>query len=322
MLTGSYGYESVREQSGYEPMPVLLTPSSNLRIVVIPGLATEIGGHPQQVLNQVQYRITQHGKFVDGRYWAHASAKMLHEKMLPHLSENYIDDILRELEERGILDSRKDLNRLAFDRTKWYALNIEGVGRLESVVLGWQTPETTHAEPVDQAPSRDLSAIDPGNPGMDSGEESPFPESRAMQSTQSVPSESTQSVLTITKNIKKETVDQESIGDDDGLRASVSSSSANGQLDDVVAEITQMSPDNKQVRKAAYALESEKWITPEAIAFWAKHFWPEERPSNAERMAPWPGQVQQGVKRDGKKLLEAMSKAPFWDEPGEGAVDG
>lgn len=174
MLTGSYGYESVREQSGKEPMLVLLTPTTKIRIVVIPGLAAEIGDHPSQVLNQLLYLIQYNGKFVDGRYWAYASAREMHEKTLTHLSQDYIDRTLRELEENRLIDSRKDLNRLAFDRTKWYAINNEGVGRLESVVVGWEAPQTKHAEPV-QAPFRDLNSMDSGNGGMESGEASPIP---------------------------------------------------------------------------------------------------------------------------------------------------
>ncbi len=309
MLTGSYGYESVREQSGQEPMLVLLTPTTKIRIVVIPGLAAEIGDHPSQVLNQLLYLIQYNGRFVDGRYWAYASAREMHEKTLTHLSQGYIDQTLRELEEKRLIDSRKDLNRVAFDRTKWYAINREGVSRLESVVVGWETPQTRHAEPV-KAPFRDLDGTDSGKGGMDSGEGVPFQSEKGMESNQNASSESNQKQEPIPK-IPKIQVNKDSSEDDDGKNHSDSSSSSpNGHLRDIVSEITQKKINNQQVLDVVEAFEAEGWITPKLVTLWAERLWPDERPPNAKHPAPWPGQLRDGVMRNKAKLLE---EAEFWD---------
>ena len=169
MLTGSYGYEDVKKQSGYEPMPTLLTPITGVRIVVIPGLAEEIGGPEQQIFGQVLWLIQWRGQFVDGRYWAEASAIELHDEWTTHFGEEYIHSILRRLEEElRLLDSRKDLNQTPFDQTKWYSLNIEEASKLKSVVVGWEPSKTPKAEPA-KTSNRTPVEMEAGNPNFHIG---------------------------------------------------------------------------------------------------------------------------------------------------------
>ncbi|MFV2044266.1 MAG: hypothetical protein ACC700_13675 [Anaerolineales bacterium] len=261
MLTGSYGYESVREQSGHEPMLVLLTPTTKIRIVVIPGLAAEIGDHPSQVLNQLLYLIQYNGRFVDGRYWAYASAREMHEKTLTHLSQGYIDQTLRELEEKGLIDSRKDLNRLAFDRTKWYAVNREGVSRLESVVVGWEAPQTRHAEPV-KAPSLDIDGMDSGNDGMDSGEGVPFQSKSGMESNQIAGSESNQKQEPIPKSPKNPIQETES------NPTTTKGSNKNGKVDpELLSLLTGWGVWEKRAKKYAQHFEEQELSAAHSLAF-------------------------------------------------------
>lgn len=62
--------------------------------------------------------------FHDGRYWTYNSVKAF-EKLFPYLSSKQISSTLKKLEEYELIMCG-NYNKLAYDRTKWYALTEKG----------------------------------------------------------------------------------------------------------------------------------------------------------------------------------------------------
>lgn len=101
--------------------------------------------------------------------------------------------------------------------------------------------------------------------------------------------------------------------DDDDRVCDPDSSSSNHHLVSVIAELARMKQSNRQVIQAACDLEFHEWVTPKIIRLWAERFWPEERPPNGRRLAPWPGQIGTGVLASKEDLQESAGRPAFWD---------
>lgn len=102
-------------------------------------------------------------------------------------------------------------------------------------------------------------------------------------------------------------------GDDDHRRDDAISSSSLGSLRHAISQAANLPTSHKGVIKAALSLEAKEWVTPELVALWTERFWPEQRPSIAEREAPWPVQLEKGIPRNRAKLLEAEYVSSFWN---------
>lgn len=80
------------------------------------------------ILNNIYYWI-QHNEanesnYYDGYYWTFNSVKAFNE-LFPYMSERKIRNSLKLLEEDGILITG-NYNKVAYDRTKWYAITEKG----------------------------------------------------------------------------------------------------------------------------------------------------------------------------------------------------
>lgn len=111
-----------------------------------PELAVEIGLNESLIFQQIAFWISNSEHIHDGRCWVFKSAAQLHEESFPFLSRVTITRALERLtNELHLLDRRDDLNKRKGDRTYWYALNVEYVSRLTSVVL-METPTNVQNE--------------------------------------------------------------------------------------------------------------------------------------------------------------------------------
>ena len=85
------------------------------------------------IINHFEYWIEQNkanGKnFYDGRYWTYNSVKA-YEEIFPYLTSKKIRNALKNLQDNGIIVTG-NYNKLAYDRTLWYAFTEKG----ESILL-------------------------------------------------------------------------------------------------------------------------------------------------------------------------------------------
>lgn len=91
-------------------------------------LAVRYGMAEAVLLNHLEYWI-EHNRanqknFFEGRYWTFNSNKALRE-IFPYLSEKKIRNALNHLQEEGLILTG-NFNKLAYDRTLWYALTEKG----------------------------------------------------------------------------------------------------------------------------------------------------------------------------------------------------
>lgn len=91
-------------------------------------LAARYGIAEAILLNHLEYWI-EHNRanqknFFEGRYWTFNSNKALRE-IFPYLSEKKIRNALNHLQDEGLIVTG-NFNKLAYDRTLWYALTEKG----------------------------------------------------------------------------------------------------------------------------------------------------------------------------------------------------
>lgn len=112
---------------------------------LMPALAAEIGLKEALLLLQLDHYISiaserdggggrTKGIFRDGMHWTYQSTSKLHEEALPFLSRNTINRTIHSLEQKGLIRVSR-FNKLPYDRTRWFALNLEGLSRLTSIAL-------------------------------------------------------------------------------------------------------------------------------------------------------------------------------------------
>lgn len=91
-------------------------------------IAEKYGLEASIILNNIYYWV-QHNEaneqnFYDGHYWTFNSVKAFNE-IFPYISERKIRNALKSLENEGILITG-NYNKVAYDRTKWYAITEKG----------------------------------------------------------------------------------------------------------------------------------------------------------------------------------------------------
>lgn len=115
-------------------------------------IAEKYGLEASIILNNISYWV-QHNEaneknFHDGKYWTFNSVKAFNE-LFPYMSEKKIRNALKALEEDGIIITG-NFNKLACDRTKWYAITEKGKcilsnGQMDSPIGQMDSPEKANA---------------------------------------------------------------------------------------------------------------------------------------------------------------------------------
>lgn len=100
-------------------------------LVIIPKLARKVGLHEAVVLQQVHYWVevnkAKKHNFRDGFYWTYNSYSEWAEQF--PFSPSTVKRVIRKLEKTKLLITGI-FNKLQIDRTKWYRINYEELGRI------------------------------------------------------------------------------------------------------------------------------------------------------------------------------------------------
>jgi len=114
--------------------PRLLTLNDPHAMRINAALASEIGLNESIVLLQIEFLISISKHERDGRMWTYQSTRDLQENYFSWWSTATINRAIVNLEERGLIIIG-NYNRHKYDRTRWFALNAEGINALKSVRL-------------------------------------------------------------------------------------------------------------------------------------------------------------------------------------------
>ena len=95
-------------------------------------IAKEYGVNCAVILNNLYFWIQKNeangDHYHDGLYWTFNSVKAFND-LFPYLSEKQIRSALSKLEDDGIIKTG-NYNKVAYDRTKWYAITQKGISIL------------------------------------------------------------------------------------------------------------------------------------------------------------------------------------------------
>lgn len=95
-------------------------------------LATEHGIEKAVILENIVYWVRKNEandthKGDDGEYYTYNSAKAFAE-LFPYIKNRRMEELLRQMEQDGLIKSRNDMNQTTWDKTKWYTIgpNLRG----------------------------------------------------------------------------------------------------------------------------------------------------------------------------------------------------
>lgn len=97
-------------------------------LMVLPGLASQIGLNEAIVLQQVHYWIRDQRHVIDGYSWAYNTVEEWN-KQFPFWSNATIRRIVDSLVDKGLLLKRK-LSDNRFDMTLWYTIDMDALARI------------------------------------------------------------------------------------------------------------------------------------------------------------------------------------------------
>lgn len=99
---------------------------------VLPTLAAAIGLNDAIVLQQIHYWTgnPKLGKVHNGRRWIYNSVREWQESNFPFWSEATIKRILSNLKDAGLILA-ENLNERPYDRTLWYTIDYEQLGKIK-----------------------------------------------------------------------------------------------------------------------------------------------------------------------------------------------
>lgn len=102
---------------------------------ISPALAKEIGFSESIFFLQIEYLIgVSNTEEKDGKLWTFQSLQHLKDDYFPWWSTATLSRVAKRLEEKELIHIG-NYNRIGYDRTQWYALNEDGIGKLKSIKL-------------------------------------------------------------------------------------------------------------------------------------------------------------------------------------------
>jgi len=305
-------------------VPELRAAADPTALIVTPALAVEIGLNESILLRQLAYLIktSQHER--DGVYWTYQSLNDLQKTFFPFWSRATIDRTIkrlgggyrlgdRKIDGLGLVAIRDDLNRRKSDRTRWFALNVAAIDRLESVTVAWVDADPKKG---DADGSGGLSHNETTAPNLSQNE------TTVSHNETTLPKTTTK----IKESSKDSTVVKESLYDDDESAADSSSSAPaktkrsnqkpllktpeNGKADPLIsalADVCDLSEDSEKVAEAALMIQALDLGGAREVRRYFTESWSREKPPNAKRPRPWAGQVVEGMKREAERLKNQLA---------------
>jgi hypothetical protein len=98
-----------------------------------PALAQEIGLNESILFLQFEFLIAVHGSQIAGRRWVRMSVRDL-EREFPFWSYSTINRAVQSLEARGLI-AVENFNRRNYDKTRWFAIDLDAAARLRSIAI-------------------------------------------------------------------------------------------------------------------------------------------------------------------------------------------
>lgn len=97
-------------------------------LIVSPTLATELGLTEAIILQQMHFWLGRSKHHRDGKTWIYNTYAEWKEQ-LPFLSERTIRRTIKTLEDRGLIETTAEYNKMKMDRTKWYTISYDALDR-------------------------------------------------------------------------------------------------------------------------------------------------------------------------------------------------
>ena len=120
-------------------------------------VAVKYGVNAAIILQNIGYWIKQNEanetNFYDGRYWTFNS-KRAYGELFPYMSKRQIETAFQKLIEDGVIVTG-NYNKLAYDRTLWYALTQKGKSILHFGEM--EKPKTANGTPQNGEPIPDIN---------------------------------------------------------------------------------------------------------------------------------------------------------------------
>lgn len=120
-------------------------------------VAVKYGVNAAIILQNIGYWIKQNEanetNFYDGRYWTFNS-KRAYGELFPYMSKRQIETAFQKLIEDGVIVTG-NYNKLAYDRTLWYALTQKGKSILHFGEM--EEPKTANGTPQNGEPIPDIN---------------------------------------------------------------------------------------------------------------------------------------------------------------------
>lgn len=131
-------------------------------LLIMPQLAVKIGLNEAIVLQQIHYWLRHNKKekknFIDGRYWTYNTYDKWREQF-PFWSVSTIKRAIYNLEEKGLVYSTSEFNKIPIDKTKWYTINYDILEKFEHEPT-CQNDTTTYQNATSQNDTKDVSKRD------------------------------------------------------------------------------------------------------------------------------------------------------------------
>lgn len=106
-------------------------------------IACEVGMDAAVIYQNIYFWVEKNKAnerhYYDGTYWSYNSVKAFCE-LFPYMSNSQIRRALKTLEEKGYIITG-NYNKVAYDRTKWYALTEKGFAKLDKTICSKQQME-------------------------------------------------------------------------------------------------------------------------------------------------------------------------------------
>lgn len=123
-----------------------IQPANSVVLRCIPELEYEIGEKPARLLLQIEYWIRiSSTEERDGKRWTYQSTKDMQDKAFKRWSLSTINRAVLKLESLGLIHIG-NFNSAKYDKTRWFALNVEGLGQLKSIILGQDEQRSSQNE--------------------------------------------------------------------------------------------------------------------------------------------------------------------------------
>jgi len=98
-----------------------------------PDLAREIGMNESLFLLQLDSWTSTLEHIMDEKSWTCQSTKDIQKKLFPFHSISTINRTIHSLQDLGLINVSSQYNHSKYDKTRWFALDFEAIGKLKSI---------------------------------------------------------------------------------------------------------------------------------------------------------------------------------------------